>query len=443
MRHLQGARYEVTAASDAEEGLEVLADASVDLVLTDLKMPGLDGLEFLRRARDLQPEVSLIMITGFGSPERSVEALKAGAFWYIEKSYEDMTTVGHLVEQALELQRLRVVNRQLQHQLRVRYGFENIVGTSDGLRATLDLVRRVAETEATVLVLGESGVGKELVARALHYNSARADRPFVAVNCGALPEELLESELFGHVRGAFTGAVRERVGRFAAADGGTLFLDEIGDMSPNLQIKLLRVLQEREFEPVGSSRTQRVDVRIVAATNQDLAQLIRERRFREDLYFRLSVVPIEVPPLRRRREDIPELTDHFLQVQRRTYPDIEGISEPALKHLCEYAWPGNIRELEGLIERLVILKRQGWIEDVDLPAPIRARGDEPVKIQLLPGGVDLRRTIESIETDLIRQALEATRWNKNRAAQLLGVKRTTLVEKIRSRGLTPPADPET
>jgi transcriptional regulator with GAF, ATPase, and Fis domain len=262
----------------------------------------------------------------------------------------------------------------------------------------------------------------------------------VAVNCGALPEELLESELFGHVRGAFTGAVQDRVGRFAAANAGTLFLDEIGDMSPKLQIKLLRVLQEKEFEPVGSSKTRRVDVRIVTATNQDLAKLIRDRRFREDLYFRLSVVPIEVPPLRRRREDIPALLEHFLQIQRRQYPGIQGITEGAMKALTEYAWPGNVRELEGLTERLVILKQEGWIEDDDLPKPIRAGGGEAVRIPLVPGGMDLRALIDSIETDLIRQALEATQWNKNRAAQLLQVKRTTLVEKIRARGLVPPED---
>jgi DNA-binding NtrC family response regulator len=440
-RHLQQAGYEVSAACDADEGLEILTDGTFDLVLTDLKMPGSDGLEFLRRAREVQPDVDVIVITGFGNPERSLQALQSGAFWYLEKSYEDLSTVGHLVDKALELQRLRVRNRQLQHQLRVRYGFENIVGTSAELRATLDIVRRVAETDATILLLGESGVGKELIARALHYNSSRADQPFVAVNCGALPEELLESELFGHVRGAFTGAVRDRVGRFAAAHGGTLLLDEIGDMSPQLQVKLLRVLQEREFEPVGSSRSQRVDVRIVAATNQDLEQLIRERRFREDLYFRLSVVPIEVPPLRRRREDVALLVEHFLRVQRRQYPGIEGITAGALKRPTEDAWPGNIRELEGLLERLAILRREGWIEEADLPAPIRSRSSEAVRIPLEAGGVDLRSVVDSIETDLILQALEATSWNKNRAAQLLQVKRTTLVEKIRSKGLSPP-DPE-
>jgi DNA-binding NtrC family response regulator len=437
-RHLESAHYDVTTASDAEEALESLSLGGFELVLTDVKMPGLDGLELLRRVRELEPEATVIVITGFGSPERSLQALAAGAFWYIEKTYEDLSTIGHLVEQALEIRRLRRVNRQLQHQLRARYGFESIVGTSEALRATLDVVRRVAETDATVLIIGESGVGKELIARALHYNSVRAERAFVAVNCGALPEELLESELFGHVRGAFTGAVRERMGRFEAADGGTLFLDEIGDMSPKLQVKLLRVLQEREFEPVGSSRSRRVDVRIVAATNQNLERLIAERRFRQDLYFRLSVVPIEVPTLRERREDIPELVEHLLQIQRRDYPEIRGLTEGAMKALLEYDWPGNVRELEGLVERLVILKRTGWIGEEDLPRRLRERIVQPSRTALAASGVDLRSFIDSIETDLILQALERTGWNKNRAAQLLQVKRTTLVEKIRAKGLLPP-----
>jgi DNA-binding NtrC family response regulator len=436
-RHLEAARYGIASASDATEALDLLSAGSFDVILTDLKMPGIDGLDLLRRAKELEPETAVMVITGFGSPERSLQALQAGAFWYIEKSYEDMSTVGHLVDKALEARRLKRVNRQLQHQLRVRYGFDNIVGTSQRLRDTLDLVRRVAETDATVLILGESGVGKELIARALHYNSPRADRAFVAVNCGALPEELLESELFGHVRGAFTGAVRDRQGRFAAADGGTLFLDEIGDMSPQLQVKLLRVLQEREFEPVGSSRTRRVDVRIVTATNQNLERLIAERRFRQDLFFRLSVVPVEVPPLRDRPEDIPLLAEHFLKIQRREYPEIAGITQGAMKRLTEYDWPGNVRELEGLIERLVILKRIGWIEEEELPRRLRERSAEVSRIRLTSDGLDLRNLIDSIETDLILQALEKTHWNKNRAAQLLQVKRTTLVEKIRAKGLAP------
>jgi transcriptional regulator with GAF, ATPase, and Fis domain len=292
-----------------------------------------------------------------------------------------------------------------------------------------------------VLVTGESGTGKELVARALHYNSRRADRPLVTVNCGAIPEELLESELFGHVRGAFTNAVSHRQGRFALAHGGTIFLDEIGDMSPSLQVKLLRVLQERTFEPVGSSKSISVDVRVVAATNQDLQLAIREKRFREDLYYRLNVIPIEVPPLRERREDIPLLVQHFLKTMNAEKGrSVSGFSDACMERLLAFEWPGNVRELENLVERLVILRGEGEIGPEDLPPPfgsIRA----PVRIDAprLPGsGIPFNDAVDRFETDLILQALEATHWNKQRAAALLGLNRTTLLEKIKKKGLEPP-----
>ncbi|MFI5315647.1 MAG: sigma-54-dependent transcriptional regulator [Myxococcota bacterium] len=438
VRYLESESFAVVAEGDPNAALERLEQRPFDLVVTDLRMPGLDGIAFIRRVRALDPEAVCIVVTGFGSPERSIEALNAGAFWFIEKSYERIACLGPLVEKALEFRRLHGVNRQLQRQLETRYGFDNIVGESEALRATIEVVRKVADSEATALVLGESGSGKELIARAIHYNSPRAARPFVAVNCGAIPEELLESELFGHVRGAFTGALRDRIGRFAAANGGTLFLDEIGDMSPRLQTKVLRVLQEREYEPVGSSRTERADVRIVAATNQNLPALIRERRFREDLYFRLAVVPIEVPPLRSRREDIPLIVRHFVEVQRRAYPEILGVTEPALKRMVEYDWPGNVRELQGLIERLVILRRSGWIDESDLPAGIVGHGFERPAVSLPAEGVNFDELVSAFEKELILQALNATGWNKNRAALLLGLKRTTLVEKIRAKGIATP-----
>ncbi len=441
VRYLEGEGFSVVAEGEPSAALERLEQRPFDLVITDLRMPGMDGIAFVRRVRALDPEAVCIVVTGFGSPERSIEALDAGAFWFIEKSYERLGALGPLVAKALEFRRLHGANRQLQRQLESRYGFENIVGASEALRETLEIVRRVADSEATVLVLGESGAGKELVARALHYNSPRAERPFVAVNCGAIPEELLESELFGHVRGAFTGALRDRVGRFAAANGGTLFLDEIGDMSPQLQTKLLRALQEREFEPVGSSRTERVDVRIVAATNQNLPVLIRERKFREDLYFRLAVVPIEVPALRHRREDVPLLVRHFIEVQRRSYPEIAGVTDAALKRLVEYDWPGNVRELQALIERLTVLRRKGWIDESELPSNVAGHGLERPTVSLPATGVDFEALVSSYEQDLILQALEATHWNKNRASQLLGLKRTTLVEKIRAKGIAAP-DPD-
>ena len=436
-RHLDREGYTVAVAGDAEGGLELLHERPFDVVLTDLRMPGVDGTELVRRIRQLDPEALCIVVTGFGSPERSVQALRAGAFWFIEKNYESLETFGMLIEKALGQRRLSGRNRELQRQLQVRYGFDNIVGHSAGLRGTLDEVRKVAGSDATVLVLGESGVGKELIARALHYNSRRRDQPFVAVNCGAIPEQLLESELFGHVRGAFTGAHRDREGRFRTAHLGTLFLDEIGDMTPNLQAKLLRVLQEHEFEPVGSSTPERVDVRIIAATNQDLAQLIRDRRFRQDLYFRLSVVPIEVPPLRRRREDIPLLVEHFLNLQRRAYPDLRGVSDFAMKRLTEYEWPGNVRELENLIERTALLTQKGWIGEEDLPRHVTQERPVVERFALPPDGVDFSAVVDDFENELIVQALEATGWNKKQAAELLGLKRTTLVEKIRAKKLEP------
>jgi DNA-binding NtrC family response regulator len=438
VRYLEGEGFSVVAEGDPSAALERLEQRAFDLFVTDLRMPGLDGIAFIRRVRAHDPEAVCIVVTGFGTPERSIEALDAGAFWFIEKDYERIGCLGPLIAKALEFRRLHSANRQLQRQLESRYGFENIVGHSDSLRATLDTVRKVADSDATVLVLGESGAGKELVARAIHYNSPRAARAFVAVNCGAIPEELLESELFGHVRGAFTGALRDRIGRFTAANGGTLFLDEIGDMSPQLQTKLLRALQEREFEPVGSSRTERVDVRIVAATNQNLPELIKARRFREDLYFRLAVVPIEVPALRQRREDIPLLVRHFLELHRRTYPELQGVTEAAQKRMVEYDWPGNVRQLQGLIERLAILRRSGWIDESDLPAEITGPSRERPSVELPPTGVDFEALVASFEEDLILRALDATDGNKNRAAQLLNLKRTTLVEKIRSKGIRTP-----
>jgi DNA-binding NtrC family response regulator len=437
VRYLEAESFAVVAEGDPSAALERLEQRPFDLVLTDLRMPGLDGVAFIKRVRALDPEAVCIVVTGFPNPERSIEALAAGAFWFIEKNYDRIPALGPLVEKALEFRRLHGANRQLQRQLETRYGFENIVGESESLRALLDKVRKVADSEATVLVLGESGAGKELVARAIHYNSPRAARPFVAINCGAIPEELLESELFGHVRGAFTGALRDRVGRFAAANGGTLFLDEIGDMSPRLQTKVLRVLQEREFEPVGSSRTERADVRIVAATNQNLNEMIREKRFRQDLYFRLAVVDVTVPPLRARREDIPLLVRHFLEIQRRSYPEVQGLTDAALKRMVEYDWPGNVRELQGLVERLAILRRSGWIDETDLPPGVMGQTTERVPVSLPAEGVDFEALVGSFEAELIQQALAATGWNKNRAAQLLGLKRTTLVEKIRAKGIAP------
>ncbi len=433
----------MSSARDATEALALLAAQPVDLVLADVKMPGINGLELVRQIHEFAPDLPCIVITGYGGAQQSVEALRAGAFWYLEKPFDQqhLDAVRRLVEQAIELGRLKSENRMLQHQLRSKYRFENIVGNSPALRAVLDLVSKVADTDSTVLVTGESGTGKELVARAIHYNSRRADRMFVTVNCGAIPEELLESELFGHVRGAFTNAVNHREGRFTVAHGGTIFLDEIGDMSPNLQVKLLRVLQDRSFEPVGSSKTTSVDVRVIAATNQDLETAIRERRFREDLFYRLNVIPIEVPPLRERREDIPLLLRHFLEAaSRERGRPVPTLARAAEERLLGHAWPGNVRELENAIERLVVLCGDREIGEGDLPAALRRpSAPAPLAPQLPPTGLSFRDVVEDFETQLILQALEQTHWNKNRAAQLLGLNRTTLIEKIKKKRLGPEA----
>jgi DNA-binding NtrC family response regulator len=432
--------HRVSSARDASEAMAVVAAEPVDLVLCDVRMPGIHGLELIRQIHDLHPDLPCIVVTGYGSAEASVEALRAGAFWYLEKPFDQtsLDVVRRLVDQAIEHGRLKAENRMLQRQLRTRYGFENIVGTSPPLRQALEVVERVADTDSTVLLTGESGTGKELFARALHYNSRRADRLLVTVNCGAIPEELLESELFGHVRGAFTNAVSHREGRFTLAHGGTIFLDEIGDMSPNLQVKLLRVLQERTFEPVGASRSVSVDVRVVAATNQNLEEAIRDRRFREDLFYRLNVIPIEVPPLRERREDVPLLLQHFLDLQNAAKGrGVKGFSEDALARLLAHDWPGNVRELENLVERLVILRGEGEITAADLPPPFGAgRGSLRAAVPRLPAdGIPFNDVVDDFETQLILQALEQTHWNKQRAAQLLGLNRTTLLEKIKKKGL--------
>jgi len=435
--------HRVSCARDASEAMSVVSAEHLDLVLCDVRMPGIQGLELVRQIHDVQPDLPCIVITGYGSAEASVDALRAGAFWYPEKPFDQtsLDVVRRLVDQAIEHGRLKAENRLLQRQLRTRYRFENIVGSSPALRYALEMVEKVADSDSTVLITGESGTGKELFARALHYNSRRADRLLVTVNCGAIPEELLESELFGHVRGAFTNAVSHRQGRFSLAHGGTIFLDEIGDMSPNLQVKLLRVLQERTFEPVGSSKSVSVDVRVVAATNQDLPVAIREKRFREDLYYRLNVIPIEVPPLRERREDVPLLMRHFLDtLNAEKGRGVTGFEEQALERLLAHDWPGNVRELENLIERLVILRGEGEIRLEDLPPPFSSvrtplRTDAP---RIPSAGIPFNDVVDRFETDLILQALEQTHWNKQRAAQILGLNRTTLLEKIKKKGLEPP-----
>jgi DNA-binding NtrC family response regulator len=429
----------VSEANNATEALNAIAELDLDLVVADIRMPGLNGLELVRQIHDINPDLPCIVVTGFGSPESSVDALRAGAFWYLEKPFEQgsLDVIRRLIEQAIEHGHLKAENRILQGELRSKYRFDNIVGSSSALRGVLETVSKVAATDSTVLVRGESGTGKELIARAIHYHSRRAERPLVTVNCGAIPEELLESELFGHVKGAFTGAVGDREGRFSVANGGTIFLDEIGDMSPNLQVKLLRVLQERCFERVGSDKTESVNVRVIAATHQHLEEAIEGGRFREDLFYRLNVIPIEIPPLRERQEDIVQLAQYFLDVlnqERET--KIDCITDDAMQAMLQHAWPGNVRELENLIERLTVLRGEGEIRIEDLPAGLRQPERPEVPVPPIPeGGLSLRDVVDDFETRLILKALEQTGWNQTQSAALLGMNRTTLIEKMKKKGL--------
>lgn len=433
--------YSVSVAADGAEGIRAAKDTPVQIVVTDLQLPDTDGLTIIDRLARLDAKIIPIMMTGFGTIETAVRAMKSGAFDFITKPF-DPETVAVIVRKAVEFYRLRQENHLLRKAVREQYQLEQLVGVSEPIRQVLDFVRKVADSDSTVMIQGESGTGKELVARMLHFNSLRKDRPLVPVNCGAIPENLLESELFGHEKGAFTGATNTRMGRFELANGGTIFLDEIGEMSLPLQVKLLRVLQERAFERVGGNRTIQVDVRIVAATNQNLEALVEEKRFRQDLFYRLNVIPIVIPPLRERRSDIPLLIDHFLTRFNQTkHTDISGIDPDALRLLAEYDWPGNIRELENMVERLVVLKKQGVISVGDLPEKICRKPAAPeLKEQFIrfsEDGIDLSREVEQYENHLIIEALRKSNGVTTRAAQLLHLNRTTLVEKLKRKGVDP------
>ncbi|MBI5576219.1 MAG: sigma-54-dependent Fis family transcriptional regulator [Deltaproteobacteria bacterium] len=424
-------------AKSGKEAISILNQSDIDVVLTDFMMPGVDGLGVLTHAKKVHPKCEVIMMTAFGTVENAVQAMKMGAFHYITKPFKVMD-VTSLVGRALELTSIRKENIHLKTQAIHHHSFDNIIGVSGQIRQVLDLVRKVADSDSTVLVLGESGTGKELIARAIHYNSKRADRMLVAVNCSAIPAELLESELFGHVKGAYTGAHVERSGRFEMAHRGTIFLDEIGEMSPPLQAKLLRVLQEQSFIPVGGTKTVNVDVRVIAATNRELEREIIAGRFRQDLFFRLNVIPIHIPPLRERIDDIPVLVGHFLEKwNRKMGRQAKGFRPDATERLMRYPWPGNVRELENIVERLVVLKYDGWFETADLPPAMQARGREPASVfdgfDLGCGSINLREATGTFQHRLIENALTITKGNKNKAAALLGLKRTTLLEMLKRR----------
>jgi DNA-binding NtrC family response regulator len=433
--------YVVAVAADGKEGLQAAKNMPVHVLVTDLQLPDVDGISLIDRLARIDAKIIPIVVTGFGTIESAVRAMKAGAFDFITKPF-DPETVVVIVRKAVEVYRLRQENHLLRKAVRDQYQLEQLVGASEPIRQVLDFVRKVADSDSTVMIQGESGTGKELVARMLHFNSLRRDRPLVPVNCGAIPENLLESELFGHEKGAFTGATHTRMGRFELANGGTIFLDEIGEMSLPLQVKLLRVLQERAFERVGGNRTIQVDVRIIAATNQDLEALVEERRFRQDLFYRLNVIPIVIPPLRDRRSDIPLLIDHFLARFNQTkHTHITGISHEALRLLSQYDWPGNIRELENLVERMAVLKKQGELSVSDLPEKIARKPQslEPKEqfIRFTEDGINLMREVEQYENHLIIEALRKANGVTTRAAQLLQLNRTTLVEKLKRKGVDP------
>jgi two-component system response regulator HydG len=440
--------YRVVLASDGRAALERLQDGAVDLIVTDLKMPGLTGLELLRAAKAIAPDVDVILLTAFGTVEEAVKAMKDGAYDFLTKPFRREQLL-KLIDKALERRGLIEKNKALQKRLDDLLGQGAVIGASPAFRRMMTLVEQVADSSATVLILGESGAGKEGVAKAIHQGSARKAGPFVPVNCASLPETLLESELFGYEKGAFTGAAGRKEGRFELADGGTLFLDEIGDLSPVTQPKILRVLQEGEFERLGGTRTIRVDVRIVVATNQDLAQMVKDKRFREDLFYRLNVITVHVPPLRERREDIPVLAQHFLRVYAaKNNRKLDGLTDDALKRLEAYAWPGNVRELENVVERGVVLARGSQVDVADLPAEIAGATPLPEGVVSVRIGTPLAE----VEQRLLDATLAATHGNKTLAAKLLGIDVRTVARKLerweeeeegegKARDEPPPAEP--
>jgi DNA-binding NtrC family response regulator len=436
--------YNVSTASNGKEAISKLSQDLFHVVLTDLQMPELDGLGVIRHLVENRINCIGIIFTGYGSVKTAVDAMRLGAFDYITKPFKP-DEIKVVVKKALEHLALQEENTYLKQQLKAKYKFENIIGSSERMQKVFSLIDKVSATDSTVLVLGESGTGKELVARALHYNSPRAQNPFVPVNCGAIPEELLESELFGHEKGAFTGAFRTRIGRFELANGGSIFLDEISEMSPTLQVKLLRVIQEREFERVGGVKSIKTDVRIIAATNRDLEEEVAQGRFREDLYYRLNVIPLNLPPLRERKDDIPLLVKHFMAKYRQEGNEqATGFSRRSMNLLMNYKWPGNVRELENLVERVLVLCESTEVELGDLPERITAGAPHANSvipmIDLPESGIDLSTAVSEFEKSIIMQALTRSNWVKNRAAKLLHVNRTTLVEKIKKQNLQKPAE---
>jgi len=427
--------YFVETAEDGDIALERLSEDIYDVVLTDVRMPRMSGITLLRKAKAISPEIIIIMMTAYASTESAVEAMKEGAYDYLTKPFQ-FDAIQMIIQNALERRQLKQENRQLKEELRERTAFSQIIGRSAPMRKVLELVEKVSGSRANVLILGESGSGKELIARAIHFNGPHCDGPFVAINCGALPETLLESELFGHMKGSFTGAVSNKEGLFEIASHGSIFLDEIGDTPLSIQVKLLRVLQEKEFRRIGGTRNIQVDVRIIAATNQDLKKRVAEGAFRSDLFYRLDVIPIMLPPLREHPEDIPLLADFFIKRLNATLEKkCKGISSDAMAALMKYPWQGNVRQMQNFIERAMALSSSDILTLVDFDETLRLGGDTPTSQSIPEDGLDLEEAIGRVEKQLLLKALDATHWVKKEAARRLHVNFRSFRYRLKKHGI--------
>jgi len=425
--------YETLTANNGIAALEIVQNSDIDLVLTDMKMPLMDGIELLERVKSIDPELPVIMMTAHGTVEKAVEAMQKGAYNYILKPFDNQRLVIY-VKKAMAMYSVVKDNRRLRNVVESQYNFGNIIGKSNAMKNVFETIRKISPSSATVLIEGESGTGKELVAKSIHFNSPRRDKPFIAVNCSALAENLLESELFGHEKGAFTGAISMKKGRFELADGGSLFLDEISELSQGLQVKLLRALQERNFERVGGVKQILVDIRIIAATNRQLKEEVKQGRFREDLFYRLNVINIVIPPLRQRLEDIRLLVDHFIKkytAERKAGPNITGVDTDVERLLYDYAWPGNVRELENAIERAMILCTEDKIRVFDLPREFKDNVYNTIHFDGIPSTAKLYETLELVEKIMIKRALEKTNNIQSHAAELLGIGKSGLSQKLK------------
>jgi DNA-binding NtrC family response regulator len=429
--YLRSLGHRAETAVTCQDALDRIAEFKFDVVLCDVNLPDRDGFHLLETVMRTRPEVCVILITGYGTIESAVEAIRMGAFDYLTKPVID-DELNFSIQRALGQKQIIEENRRLKQQLDEKFGLSNIIGHDYKMVKLFDLIESVADTRTTVLILGENGTGKTITARAIHQMSDRRDKPFVEVACGALPDTLLESELFGHVAGAFTGATHDKVGKFLQANGGTLFLDEVGTASPSLQVKLLRVLQDREFEPVGGNKTHKVDVRLILATNENLEEKVRRGEFRQDLYYRINVITITQPPLRERIGDIPLLVDHYIEeINAQTGKHVKGFEEAAMQLLQRYHWPGNVRELVNVVERAVVLAKGPYILVEDLPEVIRRDHVEPDGIAGRLAGGNLKTALTHPERQIILEALEVNGWNRQDTARMLGINRTTLYKKMK------------